>query len=361
MAESLEQFLSGLREDRELPEAGEEAICQGVVLPILARLGWDRDNLREVAPQFRVGNGRVDYCLRAGQKRSVFVEVKQASERLEQHDEQLLKYAFQDGVELAVLTNGLLWWLYLPLLKGNWGERRFFAVDIQQQEVSDAAARLRELLSRDAVADGSAVKRATEVHSSREKERRIQETLPHAWQELCKVPHEALITVVADKVEALCGHRPDPRLVQGFLADLCARREVATDVPAPRKAAGKPHQAPSGWQWPKWHRRRPVAYVFRGRRHEAATWKDVLVGLCGELCKMHPREVERLLDVDAGARIRFSKDPRAMLRPVLIPGTGIYATGCEQPIWVRLLCAGALRVFGHSEDEFNVELADGRP
>jgi hypothetical protein len=228
MAEPLEDLLRRLREDRELPEAGEEAICQGVVLPVFAGLGWDRDNIREVVPQYRVKDGRVDYCLKAGDRR-VFVEVKQASERLEQHEEQLLSYAFHQGVDIAVLTSGLVWWLYLPLLKGSWDQRRFLAVDIQQQEIADAASHLTRYLSRGAVADGSALEQARALHESREKDRLIQETVPRAWEELCNGPDVQLVELIADKVEGLCGHRADSRAVQAFLADLARHREV----PAP--------------------------------------------------------------------------------------------------------------------------------
>jgi len=45
----------------------------------------------------------------------IFLEVKRAGEDLnnEKHEDQLLEYSFRQGVELAVLTNGMTWWLYL--------------------------------------------------------------------------------------------------------------------------------------------------------------------------------------------------------------------------------------------------------
>ncbi len=81
--DDLEQFLLRLREDRTLSQNVEEATCQGIILPILAHLGWDRDNVREVVPQFPVENGRVDYCLKIGDKHAVFIEVKRTNEELE--------------------------------------------------------------------------------------------------------------------------------------------------------------------------------------------------------------------------------------------------------------------------------------
>jgi predicted type IV restriction endonuclease len=136
MSASIEDLLNRLRQDQGLFLAGEEAVRQGAILPVLARLGWDRDNVREVVPEFAVGNGRVDYCLKVEERNAAFVEVKRTNQDLEQHQEQLLEYAFRVGVEIAALTNGLSWWLYLPLAEGRWDQRKFFTIDIQQQDSS---------------------------------------------------------------------------------------------------------------------------------------------------------------------------------------------------------------------------------
>lgn len=60
MPNALEDLLGRLREDRTLFRSGGEAARQGADLPILGRLGWDRDNVREVVPKYQIGNGRAD-------------------------------------------------------------------------------------------------------------------------------------------------------------------------------------------------------------------------------------------------------------------------------------------------------------
>lgn len=87
MTERLKELLTRLRGERALFLGGEEATRQAAILPILARLGWDRDNIREVVPEYSVGNGRVDYCLSIGDQAAAFVEVKRTSEELERHQE----------------------------------------------------------------------------------------------------------------------------------------------------------------------------------------------------------------------------------------------------------------------------------
>ena len=95
MPKPLEILLSQLSKDQNLLHSVEEATKQGAVLPILNQLGWDCFNVQEVVPEFSVGTGRIDYCLRINQKNSVFIEVKRTTEDLERHEKQLLDYSFE--------------------------------------------------------------------------------------------------------------------------------------------------------------------------------------------------------------------------------------------------------------------------
>jgi len=54
-----------------------------------------------------------------GSQNKAFIEVEQTGTDLEQHQEQLLNYSFQEGVKLASLTNGVAWRFYLPLHEGS--------------------------------------------------------------------------------------------------------------------------------------------------------------------------------------------------------------------------------------------------
>ena len=144
MPEPLEILLSQLARDNNLLNSVEEATKQGAVLPILNQLKWNWFNVHEVVPEFSVGTGRIDYCLRINQRNAVFIEVKRTTEDLERHEKQLLEYSFEHGVDLAILTNGLIWWFYLPLVGGNWHDRKFFTIDIRQQNPSTASQHFNE-------------------------------------------------------------------------------------------------------------------------------------------------------------------------------------------------------------------------
>lgn len=227
LMDNLEQFLDRLVRDQVLFSSVEEAIRQAAVLPILHYLGWDTYNISEVIPEYRVGSGRVDYCLNYGGRKAVYIEVKRTLEDLDRHQKQLLEYAFTDGVELAVLTNGPLWWLFLPLSGGSWQQRRFFTIDVREQNSRDASSHFRTFLSKGAVGDKSALHKAQTIHAGKEKKRRISETIPRAWNTLLCDPDEELLELLASKVEGMCGYRPEPEQLARYISDFLDQQSKA--------------------------------------------------------------------------------------------------------------------------------------
>ncbi|MFW6100664.1 MAG: type I restriction endonuclease [Bacteroidota bacterium] len=219
MTETFEQLLARLPQDQAILRGVEDVTKQCAVLPILTHLGWNWTNSQEVYPEFDVEGKKVDYCLRINQRKSVFLEVKRPSETLEKHEKQLLEYSFREGVDIAVLTNGLLWWFYLPLVRGNWQERKFFTIDIGQQSPEFAAKYFRKLIEKPAIETGDAIVRAKSIKESREKDKLIRKTIPDAWRQLIEGPDELLIELFADKVESICGYKPDIEQLTSYLQE----------------------------------------------------------------------------------------------------------------------------------------------
>ena len=102
----LAELVERLASSESLSQSVEEATRQAAVLPALDALGWDWRDLDEVAPEYVVRGGRVDYCLRLHGQPAVLIEVKRTGKDLTEHQEQLLRYAFAEGAPLAALTDG---------------------------------------------------------------------------------------------------------------------------------------------------------------------------------------------------------------------------------------------------------------
>jgi hypothetical protein len=221
MTEPLEALLIRVRgEEKALEGANEEAVRQAIINPILTHLGWNMQDLHEVCPEFPIGGKRVDYCLKHQGCEQILIEAKKIGDNLEQREEQLLEYSFRRGVPVAVLTNGMEWWFYLPLKQGPWKERKFFAVDITKQEASSAAQHLKEFLSKGAVGDGSSVRRANEVLDDNVRLQKTREALPNVWAELLDQPDDLpneFFDAICQRVESACGYQPKREQVVEYL------------------------------------------------------------------------------------------------------------------------------------------------
>ena len=217
MAEAIAQAVEQIKKTVFLASLDESATKQSVVLRLLSLCGWDPFDPSQVVPEYTVGTRRVDFALRPGSANAVFIEVKRPSEHLENHQQQLLEYCFQEGVKLAALTNGRTWWLYLPLQPGSWEHRRFLTIDLESQEPEIVEQRFMEHLSQEKVISGRAVSAAEDLLQSQQRAEIISKTIVQAWNHLVETPDEILVDLISEATERICGFKPEPELVEQFL------------------------------------------------------------------------------------------------------------------------------------------------
>lgn len=217
--DKITEYIDYLRDDTKVNSYDEITTKQTIILKILHLLSWNVFSLEECIPEYSVGNRRVDYNIKVGNKDSIFIEVKKPSEDLDKHQEQLLDYAFRQGVSLAILTNGITWWFYLPTKKGNWNTRKFYTIDIKEQDSDSVANKFKELLSKENVISGEAITFAEKLHNSRIKEKTINDTLPEAWNKIISDPESLLIDLLSETTERLSGYRPTDEKIKNFLIE----------------------------------------------------------------------------------------------------------------------------------------------
>ena len=220
MNEKLSALFSRIKADSNLLTVNEAQTSQGIVLPILNHLGWDIFDTTEVTPEYSVSGGRVDFALRIQSVNKVFLEIKKTSENLDNHQQQLVYYAFQQGVKSAILTNGITWQFYLPLEEGNWEQRRFFTIDLMEQPIDDAIEKFENLLSKNNVESGSAHQKAKSLYEGKQKNKIIKENLPRAWQKLISEPDEMFVELLNETLERISGYKAENSQIINFLQNL---------------------------------------------------------------------------------------------------------------------------------------------
>ena len=264
-------------------------------------LGWDIYNYNEVKLEHGVGTRRVDYALRITGANEVFIEAKKPGEELENHQEQLLDYSFKEGVALAILTNGIAWWFYLPLKKGAWNDRKFYTIDILEQKIKDIDDRFDLLLSRKNVESGEAVRQAESILENRQREKIIRERLPEVWNKVIKEPHELLVEILIETVEDVCDFKPENSEILEFIRSHQENWLLSSESVSPETPNGDSEnfEEKNGLDNKKWMR-------IRNDYYELRYMKEILVNTANWLIdKGHLKHAECPLKISPRSKARF--------------------------------------------------------
>lgn len=105
-------------------------------------------------------------------------------------------------------------------------------------------------------------------------------------------------------------------------------------------------------------KKKPMAYNFRSQRYSVSTFKEILIGLCEVLYRLHGTNFERVLELCGRKRVYFSREFKGMTSPQEIPGSRIYAETNLSANAIMERCNELLDLFGHARDELRVELQD---
>src|SRR5918997_640619 len=232
MKEDLLDIRTGIKVGRYVNEA---AISQGIVQRLLDDLGWPVYDTEVVAPEYSLGTRRADYALcHPPREPVILIEVKQIGQS-KGADRQLFEYAFHRGVPMAILTDGQEWNFFLPTEQGDYSERQLYKLDILERNPQQAESNFKRYLAYDAVRSGQAIEAARNDYRNAARKRQAQRTLPDAWTKLIESEDELLMELLSDKVEDLCGVKPDPEAVAAFLRKQPASASEATPAPSPKR------------------------------------------------------------------------------------------------------------------------------
>lgn len=289
-------------------------MSQGIVLRLLNALGWPTYDTDAVWPEFSLGSRRVDYALCSPPSKPIaFIEVKQIGQS-DGAERQLFEYAFHIGVPMAILTDGQEWNFFLPGEQGDCGERRVYKLDIAERDIKECVERLERYLLHSAVASGAAIQAARDDYRNVSKGRQMLAALPKAWSQLIADEDDMLLEIVADRVESLCGFKPDPDMVAGFLKKsmtgrleqhpqarqaLNPLRQVTPALATARiqeVAIPEPHGVPAI--------ARQIGVTFEGQFHTCRNAIDTLKQVFDLLVKRDPTFAERFAGLPKHGRTR---------------------------------------------------------
>jgi len=357
MQNHLISFIERLKAGRRVMSFNEAETKQEIIVRILSFLDWDIFNTDEVKPEYSVGEERVDYSLRIGDANKVFIEVKKIGEELEKHQEQLLSYSYKQGVRFSILTNGVTWWFYLPWQEGSWEQRKFYTIDILQQESEDIASKFIDFLSKGNIDSGKAVQNAEEIYKGQQRLNILKDTLPKAWNKIIEEPDELLIDLINETTERLCGYRTDTEMIEQFLSrhknHLIIPATPPTKITLPTRPSVThltPRSILEGYSG-----KSISSFYFKGSQYRVRFWKDLLIKLCGILSNAHRAEFDKVLGLRGRKRLYFSRNKDELWDPRKIGNTNTFAETNLSANSIVKLCFSVMALFGYSTKDLRIE------
>ncbi len=282
--------------------ANEAAVSQGVVQRLLHSLGWPVYDTDVVSPEHSISGRRVDYALcHPANKPLVLVEVKQVG-LSEGADRQLFEYAFHEGVPMAILTDGKEWSFFLPTEQGRYEERRLYKLDILERAAEETVATLNRYLSYERIRSGEAIEDARRDYRNAARKREAQRTLPEAWAKLVESKDEILIDLVSEKVEDLCGVKPEPEAVAAFLHNRVLQRvEQSESVGRVSKQQRSAKSNRVGVATKEIQQSlNSTGFVLHGQRHDCKNAAEVYLKVLDEFANHDPKFLERFASYPKG-------------------------------------------------------------
>jgi predicted type IV restriction endonuclease len=367
MAEQLLTFITNLKSDKRISSFDEAATKQAIILRLLSLLSWDTFNVDEVYPEYSVGTKRVDYSLRIDGVNEVFLEAKKPGEELENHQEQLLDYSFREGIRLAILTNGVTWWFYLPLHAGTWEQRKFYSIDVFQQDPRDVVLKFVDFLARENVRSGKAFDNAEAVYRSQQRQKILQATLPKAWDMIISEPDRSLVELISETAEKISGYKPDDDMIEKFLSKYRVELSERLDrlFPADSRTKATPPSVPDVLPptlasiSEDFTGKKISSFYFRGEKREVRSWKELLVELCSTISIAHGSDFGRVLTLRGSKRPYFTRDKSQLsgkAKPERIANTDIFMETNLSARNTTQICRRLIALFGYSDDDLKIEL-----
>lgn len=264
---SLRDTLDNIRSS-SVPSNEQEAITE--ILLVVQGLGWDP--LNDVKQEYSVSGGRIDIALLGPERVLAFIEAKAPRVDLIHHVEQVVKYAFRQGVDICVLTNGLEWWLYVPMERVPFEDRQFVTLKTREDPIWQLAERLDNYLGKESLLSGRALTAAQEALEKKRSDCRLGEAIPETWRAMLAEPDDDLVELVRERVHEKEGIRPTKERV----AEVVQRPVKLASPRVPPPEVGRPPSSPGYIRFRLWD-----------ETNEVTSWIRVFLFVLVELHKKH--------------------------------------------------------------------------
>ena len=373
MGKQIQSFLKEVKSNKSISTFDEGSTRQALVLRLLSLLGWDIFDVEEVCPDYSVNSNKVSYALRIKNSFRVFVEVKRVQKKLDNHQKGLINFAAREGVNLAVLTNGLIWWFYLISADGDWQKKWFLSIDFIKQKPDRIANKILDLLAKDKILKGQALKSAKALHEKKN-QKIAADFIPQAWNQIISQPNKIFVELLSDITEKLSGYKVESDLIEKYLKKhhehMLIENESENSVTPPAKMKSEPKVkefaiSEDSLTTNTKTKKEPDTYKgteiksfeFIDNTYKVDKWEEVLITLCEILFVKHKKDFEKVLWVSGEDKTFFARYAEQLSIPEKIDNAKIYVETKLNPDEIVRTANSVLAEFKYPKENFKINLA----
>ncbi|MGD2099835.1 MAG: hypothetical protein PVG35_19840 [Desulfobacterales bacterium] len=370
MKKEIVSFIQSLKSNKKLESFDEASTKQAVVLRLISFLGWDIFNVDEVYPDYAVNSYSASYALRNRNANKILIEVKRVHEKLDNYQKPLLSFAAQEKVEIAVLTNGIIWWFYLTQSAGSSQDKWFYSADLLKQNEDAVVSNFIDLFSKNKVANGQALRAARALNQDKN-QKMAADVIPEAWNKLVSQPNMILVELLRESTEKICGYKVESKPVERFLEKhldrwLITNRPVASHGPPPKVIEIPGPEKRSVAKRPTLSRQKSIpksesyidkeikSFTFNGKTNPVRYWEDLLTNLCDYFAAIHSKDFEKVLWISGEDKTYFSRYSDQLRIPEKIKGMDIYVETKLSADEIVKTSRNLLAEFGYDVDDLNI-------
>lgn len=359
-------FINEIKSAKGLSAYDEATTKQIIVIRILNQLGWNIFDINEMRPEYPVDpqntNEKVDYALAQNTDNMVFVEAKAVSVDLESWEEKFCYYCYKNNVVLGVLTNGVSWWFYLPREKGSWYERKFYSINLIQQDADTISSKFIDFLSKQSVLNGKSIENAKKIFESKQKNQIIKKTLPQAWNTLIFSEDESFIDLFNNTIEKISGFRAEPEEMAEFLERNRTKLVLSEEqIPQPTRRTRiqtvtqlTKEEKTSGYVRTGFTGKGITGFIFNNKKYNANSWKQLLMIICEEIYNLHKKDFDKVLSLKGRKRPYFTQNANELRIPEKVKGTDVCVETNLSANSIVSLCEDVLSLYGY-KDSLKIE------
>jgi hypothetical protein len=375
MEKKIISFIDELKSNKKLSAFDEASTKQAVVLRLLSFLGWDIFNVEQVYPDYSANSSNISYALRIKNTNKVFIEVKRVHSKLDNYQKPLVNLASREGVNLAVLTNGIIWWFYLISANGSWQRKWFYSIDLIKQKSNTFVPNLVDLLDKTKVARGQSLKAAKSLFQKK-RQKLAANFLPEAWNQIISQPNKIFVELLSEQTEKLCRYKVDAKSIQKFLDKHMSKwlvknvagtgaappsATMATDIvdlddelssPKPSKVSRKKEPVELNQSFADMSIR---SFRFNGHKYQVRAWDEVLPMLGDFFASTHTKDFEKVLWISDDQKTCFSRYSDQLRIPEKIKGTDIFVETRMTPDEVVKTAHKLLEEFGFDRNDLSID------